>query len=664
MIRAALLAVASLFSFVVSAQTAPPPVQAFFEDLAFTAARISPSGRHVAMGITPKGGRTQLVVLDTATMKATVAVAPKDVDVLRFDWVNDDRIVFNVRTTDLAQADMRQSPGLYAVQRDGSEYRQLADRMQPWVRERSTGPRLMDFTTRFHSTTRNRDSDDIFVVSTEFGVDNHWQTNVLHRLNTRTGRSTPVLRPGDTSNWLVDASDEPRIAVTHEKSRSALRYRDPKDGAWRVLSEFDRFVEGGITPIGFGPDNALYVAARNGKDKRALYRYDLARNALDAEPLLSMRDFDFDNDLYAHEPDFDGMLIFGKGSLRGVRYVSDARSTAWFDPKANELQQKVDKLLPGTANEIDLPYNAQVPVALVKSFSDTNPGTYLLYHTETGKLTVIGTAMRDIEPRHMAQRDLVRYKARDGLEIPAWLTLPKGGKGKKHPLVVLVHGGPWVRGGEWKWEADSQFLASRGYAVLEPEFRGSLGYGHRHFRSSFKQWGLAMQNDVADGAKWAVQQGIADTNRICIAGASYGGYATLMGLVNDPELFRCGMAWVGVTDIELLYTATWSDFSWVYKQYGMPRLVGDREADAAQLKATSPIQQAARIKQPLMLAYGGADRRVPIEHGTRFRDAVTKSNANVEWIEYTEEGHGWYLVKNRVDFWSRVEKFLEKNIGR
>ncbi len=271
-----------------------------------------------------------------------------------------------------------------------------------------------------------------------------------------------------------------------------------------------------------------------------------------------------------------------------------------------------------------------------------------------------------IRPAEMGSRKLAHYAARDGRDIPVWLTLPPGGKDHKLPMVVLVHGGPFMRGGSWNWNADDQFLATRGYAVLEPEFRGSVGFGDAHFRAGWKQWGLKMQDDVADGTRWAIAQGTADARRICIAGASYGGYATLMGLINDPELYRCGVDWVGVTDIDLLYDSGWryaSDLPQGWKQYGMPVLIGDRVKDAAQLQATSPLRQAARVTQPLLLAYGGADVRVPITHGLKFYDAVKAGNPNVEWIEYPEEGHGWALPKNRIDFWRRVEKFLDKNIG-
>jgi dipeptidyl aminopeptidase/acylaminoacyl peptidase len=302
---------------------------------------------------------------------------------------------------------------------------------------------------------------------------------------------------------------------------------------------------------------------------------------------------------------------------------------------------------------------------LVRAYSDAVPATYFLYNKETKQVSKVGESRPGINPAQMGRQQFVRYKARDGLEIPALLTLPPGKKANL-PMVVLVHGGPWVRGSSWGWNPMSQFLATRGYAVLEPEFRGSTGFGAKHFLAGWKQWGLAMQNDVADGTRWAIDKGIVDPKRICIAGASYGGYATLMGLVNDPDLFKCGFEWVGVTDINLMYDGSWSrasDMSDEWKQYGMPDMIGDKIKDAEQLKNTSPIVQAARIKQPLLLAYGGVDVRVPIYHGKLFYDAVTKTNKDVEWVEYPDEAHGWRLPKNNFDFWTRVEKFLDRNIG-
>jgi dipeptidyl aminopeptidase/acylaminoacyl peptidase len=371
-----------------------------------------------------------------------------------------------------------------------------------------------------------------------------------------------------------------------------------------------------------------------------------------AEPILAAKGFDLDPE-----------LIRSRDDIIGLRYESDAEATVWIEPKMKQVQAKVDALLPGTVNRISVPLRAEVPIVLVTAFSDKEPGQFFTYDTDSGKLVELGRKRPSIEASRMAPRAFVRLKSRDGMDIPAWVTKPKSAGKEPLPMVVLVHGGPWANSGKWRWDAEVQFLASRGYAVIEPEFRGSVGYGRRLFMAGMKQWGLKMQDDVADATRWAVAQGIADPKRICIAGASYGGYATLMGLVNDPDLYKCGFEWVGVTDIDLMYSVTWSDISDVYTQYGMPVLVADREKDAAQIKATSPIHQASRIKAPLLMGYGGEDSRVPLKHGTDFRDAVMKTNPNVEWVVYPEESHGWVGLKNNINWWTRVEKFLAKNIG-
>jgi dipeptidyl aminopeptidase/acylaminoacyl peptidase len=292
------------------------------------------------------------------------------------------------------------------------------------------------------------------------------------------------------------------------------------------------------------------------------------------------------------------------------------------------------------------------------------PRLFFLYDVRAGKLVTLGNSRPDIDARKSADMEPVHYAARDGLDIPAWLSVPRGAERRNLPLVVLVHGGPHVRGRVWGWDPEVQFLASRGYAVLEPEFRGSTGYGQALFKAGWKQWGLAMQDDVADGVKWAIAQGLVDPKRVCIAGASYGGYAVLMGLIRDPDLYRCGVDWVGVTDLDLLFTSRWSDADAVWKKYGMTKLIGDPVADAARFKATSPSDNASRIHAPVLLAYGEKDVRVPLEHGERLRDALMKQpGAKVEWVVYKDEGHGWRYVENNLDFWNRVATFLDANIG-
>ncbi|WP_395685308.1 prolyl oligopeptidase family serine peptidase [Caenimonas koreensis] len=643
------LAAAGASPAVAQAQ-APTPVEIFFQNPAMSGGKLSPNGRYLALKVAPKGGRAQLVVMDVEKLTAKALVSPTDVDISQVIWVNDNRLVFNVHDTETAIGDTVVGGGLYAVSRDGSDYRQLVDRDQQFLREHGD-VRMLNYFTDFLATTNDQKSDDIFVEQWDWTSSLGTASMNVLKLNTATGRYTTFTRPGKIVDAVMDSTDTPRVELTYDEGKYAV-HRLEADGKWTMLAQFEQFSSGGFFPVAIARDGSLFVTSNNGHDKTALYRFDPVKKALDPEPLLSLKDFDF-----------HGSIVMGQDGPVGIRYVSDANATAWLDPKWKDVQARIDKLLPNTVNHMEVPLRGELPVVLVNAYSDVDPGTYMLFNTATNKFTVLGPVMREIDPKRMATRDFVKYKARDGLEIPAWLTLPRGAKGKKLPMVVLVHGGPWLRGGEWKWSRDSQFLASRGYAVLEPEFRGSTGYGYKHFSASFKQWGRAMQNDVADGTKWAIAQGIADPARICIAGASYGGYATMMGLVNDPDLYKCGVNWVGVADMEMMYTVNWSDISTVVKKYGFPRLLGDPEKDRAEMDANSPLKQAARIKQPVLLAYGGADRRVPIVHGTRLRSALERTNPNVEWIEYTEEGHGWSLVKNRVDFWTRVDKFLQKNMG-
>ncbi|WP_240950456.1 alpha/beta hydrolase family protein [Collimonas pratensis] len=626
-----------------------PSVESFFAYPTLVNAQLSPDGRYVAMLVPAKDGYVRLGVMDVATRAPKVIASFDAADISQFHWVNSDRLVFDAGDRTIGLGEQTQAGGLYAINRDGTDFRQLV--LRDLQQQSSSVRSVLPWYTFFYSTIRN--SDDIYVGQVDPGGTGRVKPIHLLRLNTRTGRSAIVDRPGLTTRWLMDWQGEPRVATTLDGDMESVFYLDPEQKSWRKLIEFNTFTGHGFVPYFLGPDGSLYVSSRQGTDKTSLYRYDLVKNSVDAQPLVSLQGYDF-----------SGAIVSNDKKFLGVRFETDAEDTKWFDPEMQAMQQAVNDLLPSTVNRITVAGHAQTPYVLVRSYSDVQPAAYFLYDGKEKKLTALGNSMPQINPQQMSGKDMVRYKARDDLEIPAYLTMPNGAGKKNLPMVVLVHGGPYVRDGAWNWNREVQFLASRGYVVLEPEFRGSTGFGWKHFRAGWKQWGLAMQDDVADGARWAIAQGIADPKRICIAGASYGGYATLMGLIRDPDLYRCGFEWVGVTDINLMYNVSWSDISSEYLKYGMPVLVGDQQKDAAQLKATSPLENAARIKQPLLLAYGGSDKRVPIIHGSKFRDAVKATNPDVEWIEYPEEGHGWHLQKNNVDFWSRVEKFLGREIGK
>ena len=639
----------------------PAPLADFFRHPAVTVAVMSPAGRHIAALMS--GGaekRQRLVVIDPNNVAAAKVVASfVDADIASVHWVNDDRLVFTVSDR---QAPLGDQPGqgLFSVDRQGAlPMRRLIKTRQYFLTEpTAAGDRELSVTHWYHSSLRDGSND---VVVGKLLVDARYEiTDVaLLRLDTVSGR-TRVLTEGAppfTRAWALDRQGVPRVAASANGGKNRLYWKPTADASeWVFLREYDTFADRGDLPamVGVGADNQMYgvAPADKGADTASLLRIEVQSGELKAQPMVTLAGFDF-----------SGRLAFdSRGQLLGVHFTSDAPATHWYDAKLKAMQQQIDALLPSTNNRIDCGDCADPAVVLVASTSDRQPLVFRLFDARTGKLDTLARARPWIDPAVATSRDLKRFAARDGLGIPLHVTLPRGVTGPA-PMVVLVHGGPWVRGGSWRWYAESQFLASRGYVVIEPEFRGSTGYGAKLFRAGWKQWGLAMQDDLADATRWAVAQGLADPKRVCIAGASYGGYAVLMGLIRDPDLFRCGVEWVGVSDIELMYSINWSDSSEMWKAHGMPALIGDREKDAAQLAATSPLKLASKLTRPLLMAYGSDDYRVPLEHGTRMRDAVKPFNPDVEFVVYPGEAHGWMLESTSVDFWGRVERFLARQIG-
>lgn len=631
----------------------PPPAEAFFAEPEFTGAALSPSAKHLAVRFAPRGERQLLAVVDLADFSVKIVASFNNLDVNRFHWVNDERLVFDSKDTHTAQGNATRASGMWSVKRDGTQSRQLVATYGASFFRTSKPGMAQPWNTFFLHGGFPQDSEQIYVG--RYTVRNYLVDTVeLMRLNTATGQARPVPGPKDARYWTFDAKGEPRLVMRQDGPRESLHYRAGDADGWREILSYDR-VARTVHSADFSPDGALYVSSSNGKDKSALYKMDVATGQLEAAPLVAVDGFDFDGDL------------IGSDRLLGVLYRDEFISTRWFDDRMKAIQARVDKALPATVNMISLARRATTPWMLVSSQSSGTPPAFYAFNSETGVLQFIGSMFPQIDPAQMARTELVRYKARDGLEIPAWLTVPRNGTGKDLPMVVIVHDGPNTRGRSLAWSAEAQFLASRGYAVLEPEYRGSTGFGAFHFQAGWKQWGLKMQDDLADGARWAVSQGIANAGRMCIMGRGYGGYAALMGVAKDPDLFKCAVSEGGITDIRRLYSGHWSQASATSddaKRYSMPQLIGDPEKDAVQLKVTSPIEWADRIERPMLLAHGEANLLVPVYHSRKFRDAAARANKNVEYIEYPGETHDMTLAKTRIDFWQRVEAFLYRNVGR
>jgi dienelactone hydrolase len=651
-------AVASLAAHTCAHAADRPPVESFFAHPDVSFVTLSPSGRYVALLNRLSDGKQALVVRETADLKKVTTVSTFDsLRLSELEWINDNRLTLTLKNT---QIEFEGNNDQVAVDRDGSNLTHLIS--GNWKHEQETTgsfikDRLLTADYVFMDVTHDG-SDDIIVGKLSWNnIDLQPQAIHPYRLNTRTRMLTDMLtgpQPELVRDWLFDAADQPRVAVTRGKGRCIVYYRKGQQGPWSEISNRDCLQDEIFDPVLFDNRNTLYVRAGY-KGRTALFTFDVDKKILDKEPFVDIDGFDFTGSV---EQDLVNKKILG------VHFVSDAASTAWIDPAMQAIQKKVDASLPGAGNHVTCPRDCREPAAVVvTSKSDRMPPAYYLYTPADGHIIGLGSAHQAIDRKQMGKRDFLHYAARDGLQIPVYVTMPPDKAAGPRPAIVLVHGGPYLRGGSWEWDAEAQFLASRGYVVLQPEFRGSTGFGSKHFHAGWQQWGRTMQDDLADAAAWAVKQGWADPKRIGIMGASYGGYATLMGLVRNPDVFRAGVEWAGVTDIKLMFTDVESDASQDALRYDMKTLIGDPLKDPDAFNDVSPLAQAARIRRPLLMAHGARDRRVPVVHAAKMRDAVKATNANVDYVIYPEEGHGWRQEEDSIDFWKRVDAFLDKNLA-
>jgi acetyl esterase/lipase len=648
--HAAIAAAASATSAAADGK-APPPVSAFFRDNDMDDVQLSPSGRWIAMTTEQGDGHRALLVVDLqGKEQPSVAAAFRDTDIERPRWISDERLVFSTVDLHRGGGDQVYGPGLYAVERRGGNLNIL---INPTPASGWTGVWDGD-----HWLMRilPGGTDDIIVGQSVADRQGNLIGVNATRYNVATGKKTGLSRgrPDFAKEWLFNPRGEPRVIVAQNEGRSKVYWRAPATDAWQVIAEFPTLEEA-FHPYFVDGTDQLFVTAPDGERGTAvLKRFDFRTGRPEPQPFVSTPGFDFEGAVIEND---------AETATVGVRVETDAEGVVWLDDEMKAIQAVVDAKLPGRINRITCRKCATTGSVLVFSRSDQEPGTWWVYWPIDRKWQLVGQHRRDIVPAAMATLDFHRTHARDGEDLPIWFTTPRMAKGAPPPpAVVLVHGGPWLRGTTWEWNREAQFLASRGYAVIEPEYRSSTGYGNAHFRAGWKQWGGAMQDDVADAVQWAIGQKMIDPKRVCIAGASYGGYAALMGPIRYPGTYRCTIAWVGVTDLRLRYKDSWtSDLDDEGRKFDLPAMVGDPVKDAAALTDESPVEHAAAIRVPVLLAYGGSDRRVPIEHGTRMRDALRAAGNDPEWIVYPDEGHGWLQVETNLDFWSRVEAFLAKN---
>ena len=603
------------------------PLEQFFAHPEYARVRIAPDGRTVAY-LRPWDGVLNLWVQDLETGETRRVTHDRGRGILEYIWAHNGDLLY------IQDKDGDENWRIYAVSPAGGEPRLLTPGEGVQARFVEVHP---DF------------PDEILIALN----DRNPALHDVYRVNLRTGeRTLEVANDFGAFDFLADERLQVRVATRMTDDGGGELLRRTEDG-WEVFYRWgleDVFVQ----PVDLRGDT-LYLFSSVGRETSSLRAYDLTT---EEERIL------------AEDPEYDAGLSdwhLGAGFLfhpraerpEAVAVYRDKQEWVVLDPALKADFARLAQVEPGRQFGItsrDLSNRRWV----VAYDGDRQSLHYYLYDRDTGAARLLFVSRPDIEKYPLAERKPVRIRARDGLTLHGYLTLPPGVEPKGLPAVIYPHGGPWARD-FLGWEPIAQWLANRGYAVLQVNFRGSVGYGKAFLNAGNKQWGRKMQDDLTDAAQWLIEQGIADPRRIGIMGGSYGGYATLAGLTFTPDLYACGVDIVGPSNLFTLLESIppyWKPMVSVFHTR-----MGHPEKDADLLRAVSPLFHAENIRAPLLIGQGANDPRVKRQESLQIVEALRRLGREVEYVEYPDEDHGFFKPENRLDFYRRAERFLARHLG-
>jgi dipeptidyl aminopeptidase/acylaminoacyl peptidase len=597
------------------------PLRDFFRNPEQSGFQVSPDGNSISF-MQPYQNRMNVFVRPRAGGEAVRVTSETERDVAGYFWKGSNRIVY------VKDFKGDENYHVVAVNADGEN---LVD-LTPFEKVQAS---IID--DRY-------DNDDEMLISMN---KRNPEVFDVYRVDLNTKQLTLIAEnPGNVTGWVTDHTGCIRLALATDGVDSSILHRPDEKTPFKTVITTN-FKEQ-IQPLFFDFDNRLMFASSNiNRDKAAIVRLD---------PTTAKEE----SIIFQH-PEVD---VAGLGWSRKRKVYTEVQFSTWkrerkfFDAEMEAIQSDLEKQLPGY--EVDLQSgNRDENIFVVAAWSDRTMGVRYLYDATSKNLTKLAEIAPWLPEGDLAEMKPITYRSRDGLTIHGYLTLPRG-ETKNLPLIVNPHGGPWARDG-WGYNPEVQFLANRGYAVMQMNFRGSTGYGRAFWEASFKQWGKKMQDDVTDGVKFAVAQGIADPKRVCIYGGSYGGYCALAGLAFTPDLYACGVDYVGVSN---LFT-----FLKTIPPYWKPLLdmfyemVGNPETDKELLAEASPVLHADNIRVPLLIAQGAQDPRVNIDESDQMVAALKKHGIAVEYLVKDNEGHGFHNEENRFEFYEAMEKFLKKHLS-
>ena len=598
------------------------PMKDFFRNVEKRSYQISPDGDYLSF-MQPVNSRMNVFIQKIGENKTTQVTFATERDIAGYFWKGNNRIIY------IQDSKGDENFRLFGVDIDGKNQKDLTpfDKVRAGILDD-----LVDNPDEM-LIQMNKENPQVFDV---------------YRINVNTGdMKTVAQNPGNITGWQTDHDGKLRIAITTDGVNSTVLYRD-NDGQEFSPLLTTTFKET-FAPLFFTFDNKnLYVSSNINRDKAAILEYDIANNK--------------EIKVLYENPDYD---VNGLSYSRKRKVIEFANYTGWkqeyhfFDTETKDIYSDLASKLPGKELAIT-GINKNEDKLLVRTYSDKSLGAYYFYNVKSKELKKLTDISPWLNENDLSDQKPITYKTRDGLTIHGYLTLPKGVDPKNLPVVVNPHGGPWARD-SWGFNPEVQFLANRGYAVLQMNFRGSTGYGREFWEKSFKQWGKTMQDDISDGVKWLIAEGIADPERIAIYGGSYGGYATLAGLTFSPELYACGVDYVGVSNLFTFQNSIppyWEPFKEMLYE-----MVGHPQKDSLLLRDASPVFHVDKIVAPLLIAQGANDPRVNKNESDQMVEALKKKGIDVPYMVKDNEGHGFRNEENRFDFYGAMEQFFFKYLG-
>lgn len=625
--------------------------------------KLSRNGKYFAVQA-PVNGRMNLAVIDLETRKGTALTNFKDFDIQDVYWVGNDRLVFRLGNFNAPSGAPSDGGGFFMVSRDGKEFR----RISPTFRELRN---MNQYVYRSYEYVRQvPDSEEEIIVE---GNQRQAESLDVYRLNVRNGRTTLLTsdRPTRTFDWVLDRNLVPRAARSYieDTTTTVVWYRKDASSPWEEIARYDYTKGPALVPMAFESDNQTLVVASNaGRDTMAVYRYDPVAKKLGT--------------LLAQHPRFDmgadarGEAVPGierdpkTEDIVGFRVRAEKLETVWTDERYQRLQRMIDGALPETLNTF-----ARTPDGnqlIITSYSDRHMARWYLMDEQKKTIEELFSSRPWFKPDQLAEMKPFFLKTRDGLEILSYYFLPRNHKkGDKLPTIVHVHGGPAVRADRWgDWSfgvREAQLFASRGYAVIVPNFRVTPGLGSKVYYGGFGAYGKQMMDDHEDAVKWGVEQGFVDPSRVCISGASYGGYASLMALAKYPDVFKCAVAGLVVSDMYLQLTSPSGDTAASEEAVAFwTQLAGSPKTQRDLLDSISPsnAKWASRIKGAVFMYAGAEDIRTPLEQTRAMRNALERAgNPPKSVVIKAEEAHGYGKLENNVDLYNQILKFLDEQIG-